>query len=74
MANVMRQKFLYSAFHSGLDPESSVSELDSRLRGNDGSSNNVKMCWTHYNSCCPAKVEPCFLPSADSTLHSESLE
>jgi hypothetical protein len=72
IADVMRQKSLYFVCHSGLDEacpvlntgESSVSELDSRLGGNDGLRNNVKKCWTHYNSCCPAKVEPCFLPSA----------
>jgi hypothetical protein len=32
---VMRQKFLYLDCHSGLDPESSISDLDSRFRGND---------------------------------------
>ena len=46
----MRQKSLYFICHSGLDPESSVSELDSRLRGNDGLRNNAKKCWTHYHS------------------------
>ncbi len=38
----------YFICHSGLDPESSVSELDSRFRGNDGFGNNVKKCRTHY--------------------------
>jgi hypothetical protein len=30
--------------HSGLDPESSVSELDSRFRGSDGFGNKAKKC------------------------------
>ena len=38
----MRQKSLYFDCHSGLDPESSISELDSRFRGNDGFGTNVK--------------------------------
>ena len=42
--SVLRQKSLYFFCHSGLDPESSVSELDSRFRGNDGFGNNVKKC------------------------------
>jgi hypothetical protein len=42
--SVLRQKSLYFVCHSGLDPESSVSELDSRFRGNDGFGNNVKKC------------------------------
>jgi hypothetical protein len=46
----MRQKSLYFVCHSGLDPESSISELDSRFRGNDGFENNVKKCWTHHVS------------------------
>ena len=36
------QKSLCFICHSGLDPESSVSGLDSRLRGNDGLGINVK--------------------------------
>jgi len=36
--SVMRQKSLYLDCHSGLDPESSISELDSRFRGNDETS------------------------------------
>jgi hypothetical protein len=43
-ASVLRQKSLYFVCHSGLDPESSVFELDSRLRGNDGFGDNVKKC------------------------------
>jgi hypothetical protein len=35
--NVLSQKSLYIACHSGLDPESSLSNLDSRFRGNDSS-------------------------------------
>jgi hypothetical protein len=31
------------ACHSGLDPESSLSELDSRLRGNDNFGNKWSM-------------------------------
>jgi len=46
--SVVRQKSLYFVCHSGPDPESSVSVLDSRLRGNDGFGINVKKCWTHY--------------------------
>ena len=47
----MRQKSLYFDCHSGLDPESSIFEMDSRspikdfedkLRGNDGLEINVK--------------------------------
>ena len=34
--SVVRQKSLYLDCHSGLDPESNISELDSRFRGNDG--------------------------------------
>jgi hypothetical protein len=41
-ASVVRQKSLSFDCHSGLDPESSLSELDSRFRGNDGSEMNVK--------------------------------
>ena len=33
--SVVNKKSLYFVCHSGLDPESSVSELDSRFRGND---------------------------------------
>jgi hypothetical protein len=39
---VVNQKSLYFVCHSGLDPESSVIELDSRFRENDGSGINVK--------------------------------
>ncbi len=35
-ANVGGQKFFNLDRHSGLDPESSISKLDSRFRGNDG--------------------------------------
>ena len=34
----VRHKLLYVDCHSGLDPESSVFNLDSRLRGNDSPS------------------------------------
>ena len=34
-ASVLSQKKLYTFCHSGLDPESSVFDLDSRFRGND---------------------------------------
>ena len=30
--------------------ESSISELDFRLHGNDGVRNNVKKCWKHYTN------------------------
>jgi hypothetical protein len=46
--SVVRQKSLYVDCHSGLDPESSISALDSRFRGNDGFGTNVKKRWTHY--------------------------
>jgi hypothetical protein len=36
MNSVVNQKFLSLICHSGLDPESRVSQLDSRFRGNDG--------------------------------------
>ena len=42
--SVVSQKFLPFICHSGLDPESSVSKLDSRFRGNDGLGPNVKKC------------------------------
>ncbi len=44
LPNVVSQKSLYFDCHSGLDPESSLSELDSRFRGNDGFGINVKKC------------------------------
>jgi hypothetical protein len=50
MASVLRQKSLYFDCHSGLDPESSICELDSRFRWNDGFGINVKKRWTHYTS------------------------
>jgi len=50
--SVASRKSLYSVCHSGLDPESSLSELDSRFRGNDGLKNNVKKCGTHYIRFC----------------------
>ena len=48
--SVLRQNSLYFDCHSGLDPESSVLNLDSRFRGNDGFGIYVKKCWTHYTS------------------------
>ena len=42
--SVVGQKYLSFICHSGLDPESSVHELGSRLRGNDGLGSNVKKC------------------------------
>ena len=41
-ASVVMQKSLYIFCHSGPDPESSLSGLDSRLRGNDGLGIHVK--------------------------------
>ena len=38
----VRHKSLCFDCHSGLDPESSLSDLDSRFRGNDGLGMNVK--------------------------------
>ena len=40
--SVVSHKFLFFVCHSGLDPESSVSELDSRFRGNDDCGADVK--------------------------------
>ena len=57
VSSVVRRKSLYFDCHSGLDPESSLVELDSRsplkacgdkLRGNDGFGMSVKKRWTHY--------------------------
>ena len=42
LIGVVNQKSLYFTCHSGFDPESSIFELDSRFRGNDGSKINVK--------------------------------
>jgi len=50
LTSVVRRKSLYFDCHSGLDPESSLVELDSRFRGNDGSGMSVKKRWTHYTS------------------------
>ena len=44
ISNVVMQKYLYFNCHSGLDPESSVFGLDSRLRGNDSLGVYVKKC------------------------------
>ncbi len=46
-SSVVSQKSLYFGCHSGLDPESSVSELDSRFRGNDSLRSNSKTSWSH---------------------------
>jgi hypothetical protein len=45
---VVSHKSLYSDCHSRLTSESSLSVLDSRFRGNDGSGNDVKERWVHY--------------------------
>jgi len=45
---VVYQKSFYFVCHSGPDPESSVSKLDSRLRGNDGLRNAVRKCRAGY--------------------------
>ncbi|OGP93213.1 MAG: hypothetical protein A2156_14015 [Deltaproteobacteria bacterium RBG_16_48_10] len=42
IASVLSQKKLYTFCHSGLDPESSVFDLDSRFRGNDDSHHHCK--------------------------------
>jgi uncharacterized protein YxjI len=42
---VMRQESFHLDCHSGLDPESNISDLDSRLRGNDDLRSNVKKRW-----------------------------
>jgi hypothetical protein len=41
-SSLVHQKSLSFICHSGLDLESSISELDSRFRGNDGFGINVK--------------------------------
>jgi len=46
--SVVIQKFLSFICHSGLDPESSVCALDSRLRWNDSLGSDVKKCKIHY--------------------------
>jgi len=48
LSSVLRQESLYFDCHSGLDPESSICELDSRFRWNDGFGINVKKRLTHY--------------------------
>ncbi len=40
--SVLSQKKIYTFCHSGLDPESSVFNLDSRFRGNDTSHHYCK--------------------------------
>jgi hypothetical protein len=45
---VPRRKSLYFDCHSGLAPESSVFNLDSRFRGNDEPTNFSKEVLTHY--------------------------
>ena len=50
--SVVSHKSHYSDCHSGLDPESSLSVLDSRFRGNDGFGNDVKKRQGHYTSTC----------------------
>jgi hypothetical protein len=44
LPNVVSQKSLYIDCHSRLDQESSLSELDSRFRRNDGFRIIVKKC------------------------------
>jgi len=46
LSSVVRQKSFYFVCHSGLAPESSVSELDSRFRGNDDFL-RFHQCWTY---------------------------
>jgi plasmid maintenance system killer protein len=41
---------MYGNCHSGLDPESSLSVLDSRFLGNDDSGMHVKKCEIRYTS------------------------
>jgi hypothetical protein len=45
LPNGLSHKSLYPGCHSGLDPESSLSNLDSRFRGNDGSPIIVNSLW-----------------------------
>jgi hypothetical protein len=44
LPNVLSHRRVYNKCHSGLDPESSLFNLDSRFRGNDNSKIIVKMC------------------------------
>ena len=48
MATILRQKSIYYECHSGLDPESSVFNLDSCFRRNDGLGTYVKKHWRHH--------------------------
>jgi hypothetical protein len=50
LTSVLRQNSLYFNGHSGLDPESSISGLDSRFRENDDFGTNAKKRWTHYTT------------------------
>ena len=42
LTSVLSQKKLYTFCHSGLDPESSVFDLDSRFQGDDDSHHHCK--------------------------------
>lgn len=44
-SSALRQNLLCFQCHSGLDPKCSISELDSRIRGNDGFGTNAKKRW-----------------------------
>jgi len=68
LPSVVRRKSLYFDCHSGLDPESSLLELDSRLRGNDAFGINVKKRWTHYKSKGVRVSNPFVTPLACSGI------
>ena len=48
MAIILRQKSICYECHSGLDPESSVFNLDSCFRRNDGLGTYAKKRWRHH--------------------------
>ncbi len=48
IASVVSQKSLSFICHSGLDPESIVSELDSCFRRNDNLGISIKKPWNHH--------------------------
>ena len=48
ITSVMSLKILYNSCHSGLDTESILFYVDSRLRGNDIGNPFVKLCQRQY--------------------------
>ncbi len=56
-SNVLPQRSLYFDGHSGLDPESSISELDSRFRGNDSLGIIAEKRWKHCTKKKETKIK-----------------